>query len=289
MDTFYLGIHRPNWLANSRFAEVPVFISRRVFLDRRTGGYRRTFPEAVGRYAIDSGGFTELQKFGRWSITPAQYVAFLRRAWDETGPFDFAAPMDWMCEPAVINGGHFARQQFAGTKLPLKWHQRQTVRNFVQLRDLAPDLPIIPVVQGWAEDDYLRCLDMYVSAGVDLAAYPIVGLGSMCRRQNTAEAIDIIDSMIDRGLRNLHGLGFKIEGLRNCWHMLKTADSLSWSKDGRHGGPCQHPAEWGNPEVQPQSEANCPTYALRWRQRHIHQPARRYRHDRQLQLFGAAA
>jgi hypothetical protein len=289
MDTFYLGIHRPNWLADSRVAEVPVFISRRTFLDSRTGAYRKTFPKAVGRYAVDSGGFTELQKFGRWTITPVQYVAFLRRLWAETGPFDFAAPMDWMVEPWVISGGWVDRQYFAGTRLSVKWHQRQTVRNGKLLRQLAPELPIKYALQGWTETDYHRCVDMYESAGIDLAAESVVLLGSMCRRQNTTEAVDIIDSLLDRGLRNLHGLGFKIEGLRKCWHMLSFADSMSWSKDGRHGGPCQHSAEWRDPDYQPQSEANCLPHALAWRQRHIRRPARRYQHIRQLDLFGATA
>jgi hypothetical protein len=273
---FYLGIHMANWLARPELADVPVFVSRRVFP-------KRTLPRAVGSYAIDSGGFTELQKYGRWTITPAQYVAFLRRCWDEVGPFDFAAPMDWMCEPAVINGGWFNGQHFVGTKLPLRWHQRQTVRNYIQLRDLAPDLPIIPVIQGWRETDYLRCADMYTDAGVDLAAAPLVGLGSVCRRQNTTEAAHIIDALREHGVSSLHGFGFKVEGLRACWYQLATADSLSWSKDGRHRPPCIHPPyARGKP---PKNEANCLPYALDWRQRHIRAPRGRRQPTRQLELF----
>ena len=30
--------------------------------------------------------------------------------------------------------------------------------------------PVIPVLQGWTLDDYLACVDLYASAGVDLAA-----------------------------------------------------------------------------------------------------------------------
>lgn len=275
IQTFYIGIHRAYWLPR---VTTPVFISRRVFP-------KGHFPRAAGRYAIDSGGFTELQKFGRWTITPADYVAFLRRAWAESGPFDFAAQMDWMCEPAVIDGGSFAGQTFAGTGLTVAEHQRRTVENYIELRDLAPDLPIIPVLQGWTLPDYLRCHAMYTAAGVDLGALPVVGLGSVCRRQNTDEAADIIDALLDAGVRNLHGFGFKIEGLRNCWSTLTTADSMAWSKDGRHAGPCQHP-----PYVtgkQPQSEANCLTYALEWRKRHVKAPTRpRFR---QLDLFSQLA
>jgi hypothetical protein len=63
-----------------------------VFSSRRTLQDRRRLPRAVGRYAIDSGGFTELQQYGRWTISPAQYIAVLRRCWHAVGPFDFAAP-----------------------------------------------------------------------------------------------------------------------------------------------------------------------------------------------------
>jgi hypothetical protein len=290
MNTWYLGIHRSNWLSRPELAEVPVLISRRVFP-------LGAFPRAVGRYAIDSGGFTELQTYGRWTITPKQYVSFLRRAWEETGPFDFAAPMDWMCEPAIINGGVFHGQRFVGTRLPLKWHQRYTTRDGIRLREMAPELPIRYVLQGDREDDYLRHFDMYASAGVDLAAEPLVGLGSVCRRQSTVEVAFIIDALWARGLTNLHGFGFKIEGLRNCWHKLASADSLSASKDGRHAGPCQHPTEWRRRDPatgelrQPISEANCLAYFLAWRQQHVQPPSqRRTLHLQEaFDLTGAAA
>lgn len=280
MNTWYLGIHQPAWLANPRLADVPMFVSRRTFIDRRTGGYRKTFPRAVGRYAVDSGGFTELQRYGRWTITPAEYVAFLRRLWDETGPFDFAAPMDWMCEPAVIAGGNFAGLHFVGTGLDLDEHLRRTVANGIELKTLAPDLPIADALQGWRKGDYHRCWDMYEAAGVDLIAEPIVAIGSMCRRQHMDEAADILDSLHDRGLTNMHGFGFKIQGLRACWEQLATADSMSWSIHGRHSPPCPHtPYLTGK---QPKNCANCLPFALEWRAQHIAPPHRA--RARQLEL-----
>lgn len=282
----YLGIHRQYWQPDRRLTEVRTFISRRVFA-------KQIMHRASGPYAIDSGGFTELQKYGRWTITADRYVQFLRRCWDEVGPFDFAAPMDWMCEPAVISGGLFARQHFKGTKLSVRTHQRLTVRNFLQLRDLAPELPIIPVIQGWDRDDYLRCADMYAARGVDLGTESLVGLGSVCRRQDTDEAAEIVDALRDWGVPRLHGFGFKIEGLRKCWGVLRSADSLSASLDGRYAGACRHTwRERGNLRPPrrpgtPTSEANCLAYLLAWRTRHIRPPARPY--GRQLSLFGVAA
>jgi hypothetical protein len=300
VHTFYLGIHRPNWLADPRVAEVPVFISRRTFLDRRTGEYRRTFPKAVGRYAVDSGGFTELQQFGRWTISAEQYVAFLRRMWVETGPFDFAAPRDRMCEPWVINGGVHNKIRFEGTRYHLErarpgWtfddhvheHQVLTAEDYVTQRRLAPELPIAPALQGWTEAQYVRHFHMYRELGVDLGALPVVMIGSLCRRQNTNEAFEIIDTLHDLGVRHMHGLGFKIEGLRQCWAMFDTADSLSASLDGRYAGPCQHPPYATG--VQPKSEANCLPYFLAWMRRHIKAPIRQRPRVRQLDLLESAA
>ena len=57
----------------------------------------------------------------------------------------------------------------ARPRLSVVDHQQRTVENFLQLRSLAPDLPIIPVVQGWRLDDYLACVAMYAETGIDLA------------------------------------------------------------------------------------------------------------------------
>ncbi|MCG5460829.1 hypothetical protein MED01_004255 [Micromonospora sp. MED01] len=272
MKTWYLGIHMPSWLANERLADVPVFISRRTFMDRRTGRYRKTFPRAVGRYAVDSGGFTELKDFGKWTISADEYIEFLERLQEETGPYDFAAPRDRMCEPAVITGGTFAGLHFVGTGLTLEQHLELTAEDGVDMRQRAPHLRTMLVLQGWRKKDYHRCWDLYEQAGIDLTKEPVVGIGSVCRRQHMDEAADILDSLWDRGLRNMHGFGFKITGLRTCWEQLATADSMSWSKDGRHTPGCQHPPYARGKE--PKNEANCLRFALEWRNRNIAPPTR---------------
>lgn len=209
---FYLGTHIPNWL--SRDDRPPLFISRRA-LERR-----RTMPRAAGSWALDSGGFTELAMFGAWTMGPTEYVAAVRRYRDEIGMMDWASPQDWMVEPAML----------LKTGLTVAEHQRRTIANFLDLRTSAPELPIIPVVQGWTRDDYLRHVDMYAAVGVDLEAEGLVGVGSVCRRQNMSEALDILAALAP--LR-LHGFGFKVLGLTRGAQMLKSADSLAWSYRAR--------------------------------------------------------
>jgi hypothetical protein len=220
---------------------------------------RRSIPKANGPVLLDSGAFTELQRHGRWTITAAEYVAEVRRYIAAIGPehVEAISPQDWMCEPIVINGGTTKDGPFAGTGLSVVEHQLRTVTNLVELRRLAPDLPIIPVIQGYDLADYARCVALYQAAGVNLRAEPLVGLGSVCRRQASGE-IDLIVSTLQAMGIALHGFGVKAEGLAAYGPLLESADSQAWSYAARRRvGRCPHGRgiRW---------EANCPAYALTW-------------------------
>jgi hypothetical protein len=211
---FYLGTHVVPWLART---DVPLFISRRQ-LERR-----KTFPRALGRWALDSGGFSELSMYGEWRLDPREYVRLVRRFRDEIGKMAWAAPQDWMCEPDML----------AKTKLTVEEHQRRSVDNFLCLRNLAPELPFIPVLQGWSmHGDHERHIDMYTAAGVDLRTYPLVGVGTVCRRQQEFSGQYIIRTLKAHGLK-LHGFGFKVTGLISAAPFLASSDSLAWSFQAR--------------------------------------------------------
>jgi hypothetical protein len=180
---FYLTTHKRHWL---RWTDVPLFLKSEHW-DRAI-----KWDEARGPYAIDSGGFMDLKDNGTWTRPPRHYVQDLRRIWEHVGPYDWAAPQDWMCEKAIIEGGWFGGQYFVGTHLSVEEHQRRTVANFLELRSLAPDLRIAPVVQGDSVPAYERCLGLYDKAGVNLQAEPVVGLGSVCRLQSTRQGAAIV-------------------------------------------------------------------------------------------------
>jgi hypothetical protein len=174
----------------------------------------------------------------------------VRRYQEEIGQLAWAAPQDWMCEPHLV----------AATGLGVAEHQRRTVTNYLTLRDLAPGLPFIPVVQGWTVDDYRRCVDLYDQAGVDLAAAELVGVGSVCRRQATTPVGAILAALHQVGVRRLHGFGFKTIGLARYGHLLTSADSMAWSAQARRQPPLSGCAGHINC-------ANCSRYALAWRAR----------------------
>lgn len=245
---FWLGTHQPSWLEH---AAVPLFVS-----DTRLRG-RKRLPRAIAPWACDSGGFTMLQQQGRWTVTPEEYVDRLRRYAAEITQMSFCAPQDWMCEPKIRTGGTAGRVRFVGTHLSVKEHQHRTVENLLRLRELAPELPIIPVLQGYEIGEYVHCAELYARAGVDLTAEPLVGLGSVCRRQATQQIAQLAAIFAGAGMA-LHGFGVKTGGLAAYGEHLVSSDSQAWSDAGRWVAGCTPTHK---------RENNCLPFALAWRRR----------------------
>lgn len=240
--TFYLTTHEPSWLAR---LDIPLMVAR-----QRLAG-RRRFPRALADWTLDGGGFNELRKHAGWSVDARTYAGQVRRIRDEVGRMLWAPAQDWMCEEDALKE----------TGLTVREHQRRTVESFCQLRDLAPDLPWIPVLQGDTRDDYLRHVDDHARAGVDLFALPVVGLGSVCRRQATAEVLRIV---ADLQPLNLHGFGVKLGGVERLAPLLVSSDSLAWSFHAR-----KRPAL---PGCLHKNCNSCVRYALLYRERVIAPP-----------------
>lgn len=243
---FYLGTHETSWLSS---AGVPLFISHRRL------ARRASLPVATAPWALDSGGFSEISLYGGWRTTPMQYVDATVRYDSEIGKLEWAAIQDWMCEPDML----------ARTGLSLQEHQQRTVASYVELASLwaeasDTELVFMPVLQGYRVEDYLRCMDMYADAGVDLATVPLVGVGSVCRRQNTDEIRAVFEAVLERDPDlPVHGFGVKVQGLREYGSLLASADSMAWSMNARKNSPlpgCSH-----------RSCSSCIKWALRWRRK----------------------
>lgn len=243
----FLGTHKPQWLGR---LPVPLFISYRRLRELKK------LRLASAPWAIDSGGFTELNKHGAWTIKAADYARDVRRYVAADPLIQWAAIQDWMCEPFVLKK----------TGRTIAQHQAWTIDSYAELLRLAPDLPWAPVLQGFEAADYLRHADAYAFRGFDLHRAPVVGLGSVCRRQSTGTAELLARELAARGLK-LHGFGFKVLGLRRVSEVLTSSDSLAWSFDARHRPPlpgCRHA-----------SCANCQIWAMRWLERAQRQIATR--------------
>jgi hypothetical protein len=206
---YFVGAHRPHWLALS---ELPLFVSHNTLRGRKT------LPRARTSWALDSGAFTELAKFGRFETSPAEYAAAVRRYASEVGRLEFAAQQDWMCEPEALRR----------TGLTVEQHQARTIDNYLALRSIAPELPWMPSLQGWSVYDYGRHVEQWEARGVDLASLPRVGVGSICRRTSSTSIMLILNDLAGFDLK-LHGFGLKTEGLRIAGGHLASADSMAWS------------------------------------------------------------
>ncbi len=234
---FWLGTHETSWLSRT---DVPLMVSHRR-LTRRS-----ILSAAAGPVVIDSGGFSELSLYGWWRTSEQAYGAAIERYVECLGTVQWAAPQDWMCEPQII----------ARTGLSVHVHQIRTVENYLHLRSDWPQLPFIPVLQGWTINDYWDCVAMYEAAGVRLADLPVVGVGSVCRRQDTVFAETLFRELSQAGF-SCHGFGVKTTGLTCYSRYLTSTDSLAWSFSARRDAPL--------PGHSHKTCANCLDYALRWR------------------------
>lgn len=254
MRRFYLGVQHGRFLVHPALEGVPLTISRRTLAKRKTQPRREQ-----GLWSLDSGAFTELSTHGRWTIDRAGFIEQIARIIEGVGSRpDWVGPRDWMCEPTIL----------VGTGKTVRDHQLLTTLDCVKLREEAPEVPWVPVLQGWTLPEYLEHLRIYERWGVDLrggqgGVAPLVGVGSVCRRQRTAEIAAILRELgpAGAGLR-LHGFGVKLSGLTAAAEELESADSTAWSY---HIQRKTLPGDrnWcGSPHHEKCS--TCPLYARHW-------------------------
>ncbi|MFE4752409.1 hypothetical protein ACFRIB_19375 [Streptomyces mirabilis] len=110
-------------------------------------------------------------------------------------------------------------------------HIDRTVGNFVDLIAEDPGVDIIPTVQGWRLADYEACLDLYDKRGVRLADYPLVGVGSVCRRKSVKDVEAVLATVAAAGL-SLHGFGL----LSPSRHLSGVGSLLDAPADPGHPG-----------------------------------------------------
>jgi len=254
---FYLGSHVTSFFERT---SVPLFVSRSSLVDSVNP------PRASGPWALDSGGFMQIFQYGHWTVTPQEFVSQVRFWRGRIGNLDWASQMDWMAEPHILlramvyegllpgireNGPETMKViQNRYGKLGEKFkdksqlmervciHQQRTIDNLIQLREIAPDIHWMPVLQGWTAEDYIAHAEAWLRAGIDLTEEPIVGLGSVCRRDKLDVAEAVISTLTGGDWRlRLHGFGLKNDAFEDqiIARGLASADSLAWSYMARYG------------------------------------------------------
>lgn len=211
---FYLGTHRVVHACHFDRAFISVNRLR-----------ERVSPFSVNDWILDSGAFTELARFGSYKTSVEDYATLINR-WVWCGNLELAVTQDYMCEPFMLQK----------TGLTVEDHQQLTIERYDELRRLAA-AEVMPVLQGYAPEDYVRHLKMY---GKRLGRGQRVGVGSVCKRNRDPLTI----ARVLEGIKNerpdlrLHGFGVKTTALANAYvcSLLYSADSMAWSYAARRQG-----------------------------------------------------
>lgn len=186
-------------------------------------------------WIMDSGAFTEISTHGRWTTTVEEYAAQIER-WRGCGTMLAAVAQDLMCEPFIIEK----------SGMTVAEHQEITITRYVHLRALT-DVLIMPVLQGFKPDDYVRHADQY---GAELTEGQWTGVGSVCKRNTDPRVIEFILRKIKtaRPDLRLHGFGLKLTALKHprIRALLHSADSMAWSFHARKQGRNAH--DWREAE-----------------------------------------
>jgi hypothetical protein len=213
---FFTGMHQPSD-ANRVDA---AFISVNRIRNRKSGF-------AVGDWIMDSGAFTELERHGAYREPPEVYAEQVKR-WSSNGNLLAAVAQDYMCESWML----------AKTGLTIPDHQRLTIERYDALTACdTGGVYILPVIQGYAPQDYVSHIRQY---GARLAPGAWVGVGSVCKRNGDPSAIEdvLIAIKRERPDLRLHLFGVKTTALKSkaIRDMAFTADSMAWSFAARREG-----------------------------------------------------
>ena len=211
---FFTGLHQPS---DARHIDAAFISVNRLV--------RRKSDFLVGDWIMDSGAFSHMLRDGE-HMPVKEYVNQILR-WKNCGNLLAAVTQDYMCEPFILEK----------TGLTILDHQRLTVERYDALLRYDTGCYILPVLQGYSPDDYVRHVRMY---GDRLGPGMWVGVGSICKRNGLPKKIlDILMAIkLERPDLRLHGFGLKKTSLDNVTirALLETADSMAWSFAARKNG-----------------------------------------------------
>lgn len=166
-------------------------------------------------WALDSGGFTALNRWGDFPFSPDQYLALV----DERKPA-WAASMDYPCEPDISRG----------TLLTVADRIAATVDLGVYLCNRSDR--IVPVLQGYTAEEFEECWRL-LSAKMPVSR---LAVGSVCRRQSTEEIAGLCWALRDfLPPMPVHGFGVKLRALRypQTWALFSSIDTNAWEYRAR--------------------------------------------------------
>lgn len=213
MSLFFMGLN-PRW---QQYKWLPpglnVMYSAGGFWN--DGRWRRVrYFRNSGLRWLDSGGFTMLNRFGDYPFSVANYMNLVSYLCP-----DWYAGMDYPCELEISR------------KIDLATNReriQKTVMNSAKISEWENQVNsvFVPVIQGYAFDEYKHCVDLHYRAGT-IRDY--MAVGSMCRRISSKELQVLIPGIYEyakqAGVKRLHFFGLKLDP------SLKDLSEYIWSRD----------------------------------------------------------
>jgi len=227
---FYVGLHQPS---DAKLVDRCMISVNR--LERRRSCF------VVNDWMLDSGAFTRLTS-GRGHMPLRDYADHIKR-WSRCGNLLTAVTQDWMCEPFVLEQ----------TGLTVEEHQHRTVKGYRALSKLVLTTHVMPVLQGYDPQDYVRHIRMYGNKEL-LTEGMWVGVGSVCKRNGSPREVEAVLTAIKevRPDLKLHGFGIKRTALayQQVSEGFYSTDSMAWShharKQGRNANDVQEAIRYAN-------------------------------------------
>jgi hypothetical protein len=229
---FFVGIHLPN--KAQHFDACCVSVKR---LEKRLTGF------APRDWIMDSGAFSTISTRGGYGPDDLWLYQLYIENFYRWGNLEAAVSQDYMCEPEMLER----------TGMSVREHQRLTTERYSALKAglarsaitcagrRASSVYIMPVLQGYAIQDYVRHLADY---GRMLSPGMWVGVGSVCKRNRRPDEVEAVLAAIKaaRPDLRLHGFGVKATALasRGVRALLHSADSMAWSFAARRQGRDQN-------------------------------------------------
>lgn len=216
MYAFFTGMH--NVKDAGQLRRVCVSVNRLI---NRVGGFH------VNDWIMDSGAFTQITTHGDFVMSEQQYVTQINK-WYCMGRMLAAVTQDYMCEAFALSR----------TGKTVSEHQELTVSRFDNLLELKPHAYIMPVLQGYLPEEYVRHALLYGRRR--LRKYDWVGVGSVCKRNANPHKLYEVLAAIKSARPDLllHGFGVKQTALQHpqIRKLLFSADSMAWSFAARMRG-----------------------------------------------------
>lgn len=180
--------------------------------------------------ALDCGGFTAHMTYGGFPWTIENYLDLV-----EAFRFRWFASFDYPVEPEIAAERDAVEDRISRTIAA-------NLQTYASARRRGIHRLMLPVLQGRSYEDYARCADALCGM---IENAPVIGLGSMCRREIRGPAgivaiVEQLDRLLPRGTR-LHLFGVKGSALIYLEHLEHRIASID-SQGLRHRRAARRPS-----------------------------------------------